>query len=88
MSIPAPTSDALVAEPVESNPTELAGDIPSVTEDALPGESEPTPAELVIADLGTAKGVEPHAAELDVAPEPIETVTVVLSTACCVFIRG
>ena len=49
-------------------------------------EDTPAPAELVIVDLDAAKEVEPHAAELEVAPEPVET-TVVLTAARCVFIR-
>ena len=75
-------------EPAEPKPTELADDIPPITEEASPKEPEPTPAELAIVDLDAAKEVESHAAELEVAPEPIETVTVVLSAAYYVFIRG
>ena len=74
MSVPAPPSDEPVVEPTESKPTELADDVPTATED--PSESEP-----VIADLDAAKEVEPHATELEVAPEPIATVTAVLSAA-------
>lgn len=66
------TEDETVAEPVESKPAELEDDVPPIIE-----ESGPTPAEPVIVDLSAAKEVEPHAAELEVAPEPIETVTVV-----------
>lgn len=76
MSVPAPTSDEPAAEPAESKPVELADDVPPVTEDDFPKEPEP-----VIVDLDAAKEVEPHAAELEVAPEPIETVTVVLRAA-------
>ena len=56
---------------------EPADDVPPVVE-----ESGTTPTEPVIADLAVAREVEPHAAELEVAPEPIETVTVVLEIAC------
>jgi hypothetical protein len=88
VSVPTPTSDEPMAEPAESKPVELASDVPPVAENAFPREPEPTSAELVIADLEAAKEAEPHAAELEVAPEPIEVVIVVLSAACCVFIRG
>lgn len=74
MSAPAPPSDELVVESTESKPTEPVDDVPTATED--PSDSKP-----VIADLGAAKEVEPHAAELEVAPESIATVTVVLSAA-------
>ena len=80
---PNPISNEPVAEPAWSKPVETADDITPVTEDAFPEEPE-----LVIADLDAAKEVEPHAAELEVAPEPIEIVTVVLGTAFCVLIRG
>ena len=81
MSVSAPTSDEPTAKPAESKPTELADNVPPVTEDDFPKEPEPTPAVPVIVDLDAAKEVEPHAAELEVAPEPIETVTVVLRAA-------
>ena len=74
---PGPSSDEPVVEPAESKPTELADDALPVGGDASSREPEPTPVESVIADLDAAKEVEPHAAELEVAPEPIETVTVV-----------
>jgi len=63
--------------------------VPEVVESvAVPVEETPAPAEeLVIADLDAAKEVEPHAAELEVAPEPVETIAVVLSPARCVFVR-
>jgi hypothetical protein len=88
VSVPAPMSNEPVVEPTESKPAELASDVPPIAENAFPTEPESTTAELVIADLEAAKEAEPHAAELEVAPEPIEVVIVVLSAACCVFIRG
>lgn len=81
MSVPTPTSDEPAAEPAESKPAELADGPSSVPENNLPKEPEPTSAEPVIVDLDAAKEVELHAAELEVAPEPIETVTVVLRAA-------
>ena len=64
--------------------------IPEAVESVtIPVEEEtPAPAELVIADLDAAKEVEPHAADLEVAPEPVETIVVVLSPARRVFVRG
>lgn len=76
----------LVVEPIESKPAELADDAPPVTEDAL--EPEPIPTEPIIIDLDKAKTVEPHAGELEVAPEPIEIATVVLSAALCASIHN
>ena len=74
-------------EPVESNPAESADDVPSIAEGTLSKEPESTPAEPVIADLDAAREVEPHAAELGVAPELIEIVTVVpVLQLMCFFI--
>ena len=66
-----PPLDEPVLELAESKPAELADGVPSFDEGAF------SHAEPVIADLDAAKEVEPHAAELEVAPDPIETVTVV-----------
>lgn len=79
---PSPISNEPAAEPAWLKPVEIIGDVPPVTEDAFPEEPG-----LVIADLNAAKEVEPHAAELEVAPEPIEIVTMVLSVAfVCLFV--
>ena len=85
--VPALTSDEPVVRPAESKPTELADDVPPVGGDTFSREPEPTPAEPVIAGLDAAKEVEPHAAELEVAPDSIETVTVVPGIALCVLVR-
>jgi len=77
-SVPVPPSDEPVVEPAESNPAEPAGDAPPVTEGAFPKEPEPTSAEPVVADFITA----------EVAPEPTEAVTVVLSAEICAFVYG
>lgn len=79
-STPAPPLD----EPV-LKPAGLADDAPPFDEDALPRAPEQTPVEPVIADLDAAKEVEPHAAELEVAPDPIETVSVVGTSSPCLF---
>ena len=76
-STPAPPLVKPVLEPAELKPTELADDVSPFDEDANSRVPEPTPPEPVIADLDAAKEVEPHAAELEVAPDPIGTVTVV-----------
>ena len=81
--VPPPLSSEPIVEP-----TELAGGAPPVAENDSPNKPKTTPAEPVIADLDSAKEVESHAAELEVAPEPIETVTAVLGAALCAFFRG
>lgn len=81
-STPAPPLDEPVLEPVESKPAEPADDVPPFDEDAFSGVPEPTPAEPVITDLDAAKEVEPHAADLEVAPDPIETVIAVGDDGC------
>lgn len=75
-------------EVVESIPVPVVASVPTPPSDAFLKESEPTPAEPVIGDLDAAREVEPHAAELEVAPEPIETVTVVWGASFWVFIHG
>ena len=75
-----PKKDEPVVEVIESNPVGLSDGVPPVTDGT--SESEPD-----IAYLDAAKEVEPRAAELEVAPKPIETVTVVLSAALCVSIH-
>ena len=77
VSTPAPPLDEPVFEPAESKPTELADDVPPFDEGAFSRAPEPTTAEPIIADLDAAKEVEPHAAELEIAPDPIETIAVV-----------
>lgn len=84
-SLPTPPSDEPVAEPAESRPVEL---VHPVAEGPFPKESEPTPTEPVIANLDAAKEVESHAAELEIAPEPMQTVISVLGFARCGFICG
>lgn len=76
-----PPSGEPAVGPDETKTAELVDDVPPVGASHL----EPEP---VIADLDAAKEVEPHAAELEVAPEPTETVAKVLRVAFLVFIHG
>jgi len=83
---PVPPLGEPVLEPAESKPTKPVEDVPPFDEDAST-VPEPTPAEPAIVDLDAAKEVEPHAAELEVAPGPIEAVIVVGRMAFCVYSR-
>jgi len=75
VSVPTLPSGEPVVEPAESDPAELEDDALPVTGGAFPKEPEPVIADLV-------------AAELEVAPEPIEAVTVVFSAESCAFIHS